>query len=509
MKLIFLKYVIFPNSTKITTMFFTTIVICSISLLYYYIHLCNVEIIFWNLLCEALGNNQFLSNGGDKENVDWEKRKYKICDTIANQISYGRIFTAVEVDNFPFMMDYFDKYYSSLDIHGIFIPKINTNKNNSNNNFSIYVTTLLNKYDKSIKIVPNLKGEKLTEAYTTLVKYYTNEDYTEISKTIKTFEDNGVDKVYMSYVKFILNYDIEENMPYVSFDCSAMFWSGYNYNLDTIMSPANNYNANEEELITDMEFNVQHLEEDGFMGARFTRNSIFNKKRFDIFVAHIKSGENERSEFERVNSIKSIIKIIDTVGNKNRIICMDSNTGKNYERSFKKGSVFNKKNEYMGMLNNFVSELYIKNNYFNNIIQSKDTMCFKMRAGSDQIDKNGEFMADTIDAILTPYYLTTNTFSPYQSIITDEEYKLIMSWRLDKKCRDAIKAECNNPKNMWQNDTNKNIVSDELVNILMDTKDSHSNEHYRSIVEEIFNKFYPNYDNASDHPMVGLSVNLS
>ena len=489
-------------------MFLTTIIICALSILYYYyINLYSVEVVFWNLLCEALGNNQFLSHGGDKENVNWNKRKYKICDTIANQINNGCIFTAVEVDNFPFMIDYFSKYYSSLNIQGIYMPKINTNKNNSNNNLSIYVSTLLNKYDNSIKIVPNLKGDKLTQAYSQLVKYYLNEDYKEISNTIKTFSDNCVDEVYMSYVKSTLNYDIDKNMPYVSFDCSAIFWSNNSFKLVTIMSPANNYNANKNHIMKQMEYNKQHMESDGFMGAQFTRNGIFNKP-FDIFVAHIKSGENERAELERVNSVKSIFKIINTVGNVNRIICMDSNTGENYEKSFNKGEVYGKKNEYLGDLDCFVSELYIKNNYFNNIIQSKDTMCFKMRAGSEQIEKNGEFMADTIDAILTPYYLTTNRFSPYKSIISEEEYKLIMNWRLNKKYRDAIKTECNNPENMWNNDTSENIISDNLVNVLMDTTDSQSNEYYHHIVEDIFNKFYPNFDNASDHPMVGVSVNL-
>ena len=33
-----------------------------------------------------MGYGEFMTNGGDTENIDWEKRKYKIADNIGSQL---------------------------------------------------------------------------------------------------------------------------------------------------------------------------------------------------------------------------------------------------------------------------------------------------------------------------------------------------------------------------------------------------------------------------------------
>ena len=131
--------------------FGTFIAIASTIFYYYYINISSIDIIFWNLLSEALGKKQFLTNGGDDINVDWNKRKNKICNKIAIQISKKGIFTCVELDNYPYVISYLKKNFKNLNIEGVYIPKINTKKNNSNNNLSIYITTLLNKHNSTNK----------------------------------------------------------------------------------------------------------------------------------------------------------------------------------------------------------------------------------------------------------------------------------------------------------------------------------------------------------------------
>ena len=139
---------------------------------YYYKKQNNVDIVFWNTLCEALGKNQFLTNGGDEKNIDWKIRKNLIVEQIYNNLSQGKIVSLVEVDNYPYLIYRLKQMNPDLIIQSFYTPKINVNKGNSNNNLSVYITTLLNKYNPNVKIVPNLKGDSLKKAYQSLKQFH-------------------------------------------------------------------------------------------------------------------------------------------------------------------------------------------------------------------------------------------------------------------------------------------------------------------------------------------------
>ena len=165
----------------------------------------------------------------------------------------------------------------------------------------------------------------------------------------------------------------------------------------------------------------------------------------------------------------------------------------------KKGPV-SKKGKEIGYLDTFLSGLLADNGYTNWIVQDKDTACFKFRAGSDQLKKNGVLMIDTIDAILSRKALCT-PFCPYKSPLTDDEYNLIMKWRNTPALRSLIKIVCDNED--WTTDITQNTFTEKFLSAL--SQDSHlSNED----VYNIFTKLYPNVDVASDHPMVGVSMSL-
>jgi hypothetical protein len=473
-------------------------------------------VVFWNILCEALGSNQFMTDGGDDINTTWDSRKEKICNKIADQIINGSIVTCVEVDNYPWMMNYFKTNFPYLNIEGVYMPKVDINKKLSNNNLSIYITTLLNKYDSNTEIVPNLTGEKRTNAYKQLVDFVNNDPNSNIS----TFESNYTSENYMKYIKHVINFPITKDMPYVSFDCSIILWSKNDYDIYNTILPENNYSPYTNGIVSSdssdslNKFNINHFESNGFMGARFNKTNVNNKfiGMFDVFVAHIKSGENETAEFERVKSFNRINHILKGIALHNHVLCMDSNSSNQYENKFNKNAIIkDKKGLILGSLDMFLSDKYEETNYNNNISKTKDTICWKMRAGSEQIDKNGELMADNIDVILTPKYLYSCMFIPYVSTLTYNDYYSIMKWRNNPLYRAAIKISCNNNNDLWGLDINKNTISFNLAKYLLDTdtypsdKNNCDNEN-TELVRNIFKKMYPNNINPSDHPMVGTTI---
>ena len=381
---------------------------------------------------------------------------------------------------------------------------------------SVYITSLLHKYDSSIEIVPKLKGDKLTEAYNKLIEFTQNDK----SNKLPSFESNAVSKDYMKFLSEILDIELTLDMPYVSFDCSVIFWSekyftkkeipGYVQSLSSISQSISHSITTKHKNI-----NNQHYDEDCFMGIRMINNKSNNE--FDVFVAHIKSGESSEAEYERVESIKKLLnnirpKVGIGVALNNHVLCMDSNTSELYQNNFNKSYIYDKKSgSLLGKLDKYANEIWKGYKYKNHIPQNKNTICWKMRAGSRQEDKNGAIMADRIDVILTPKHIFAKYFSPIHSNITDYDYKYIMAWRTNEKYRNAIKNEC--IQNKWENNNKNNKVSEELAEMLIDPEieNKYTNTDKTSVekVTDIFNKLYPNIYMPSDHPMIGAVIYFS
>ena len=182
--------------------------------------------------------------------------------------------------------------------------------------------------------------------------------------------------------------------------------------------------------------------------------------------------------------------------------CMDSNTSEQYHKNMELGYILDKKGEVLGLLYDYVNQFWETDNLKNNIKQTKDTICWKMRAGSRQEKKNGALMADRIDVMLTTKTIYTEQFIPYESKITEEDYNYIMEWRNTKYFRDTIKTEC--IESNWCNNTSENMFSDGFSNTLMKINGTSQDDK----LAEIIDKLYPNNDMPSDHPMVGTVMYL-
>ena len=68
---------------------------------------------------------------------------------------------------------------------------------------------------------------------------------------------------------------------------------------------------------------------------------------------------------------------------------MDSNTSKQYQDNMELGYIVDKTDEVVGILYDYLNQFWETDNMYNNIKQTKDTICWKMRAGSRQEKKNG------------------------------------------------------------------------------------------------------------------------
>lgn len=481
-----------------------------------------VDVCFWNCLSEALGYNQFLTNGGDSMNLDFDKRKYSIANRIFHQLRFKRIVALVEVDNYPWLITYLNEHYPEYNIKGFCCAKVDP-ISKSNTNLSIYVSSRLNKFDNNFEVTTKLKGDKLRSAYQKLVEMVENDLVGKIEHKIYSFKDQGASQNYIDCVSDIIGMNITMDMPYVSFDCSAIVWSANYFTAKKVLSNSNSYGVfsnkklNFEDQIT-FENSGFTMDDNGFFGVRFLKKAyvpFYSWFDFDVFVAHIKSGKKQIDEYRRVESTNEILTTVKTMGLKNHIICMDSNTCRSYRNEISKGEVKNKNDNIVGNLNYFFDEMLTYHHYMNIISPNKDTMCFKLRVDSGQNDKDGELMGVTIDAFIVPFTTHFKTFVPYNSNFTDEDYSIIKNWCNNSKYSNIFKNVCTGnhlafPR--WTKNIEDNVLTHEVAYELWKANENQTekldDEQVVKNVNKVLKKLLPNTSNPSDHPMIGCRIFL-
>lgn len=485
-------------------LYLSSLVIFFIYLYMNYKRLNSVELVFWNILAEGLALGQFITDGSDCVNVEWHIRFKKLCSEIKNQLRQGRIVCTVENDNVPAFMHYFRTECPDLDIQCEYTPKVDIRNGYKNSNLSLKVQAMRQEYDPTVEAVPNLKGKSLTEAYLKLVNAYRRENVELLHRRIQdgvdtparfaSFKDRHADKDYMEMMSKYLGMPLTEDMPYVSCDCGAIFWPNAQFNKLMKHSP-------DEHSI-------------GFTSLRFQRRTmsviedvLCKQQPFDISTAHFTSGEGASDELERVKEMEDIMGYIKKYSLSSHVFCHDSNTSEDYTCDMKKGIV--KKNEkVVGELTKFFVDVVDQHGWKNHIDETKETICFKMRGGSTscsakQRKKYGKLMADRIDRIATPKNQVCKMISLGQSPLTDDEFKLIKTWRRTEEYRDLIKIACTDEEQSWGQDAGKIVFSDKLLNALRVDRNL-SDE----AIINIFKKLFPSRYMASDHQMVAVQMEL-
>jgi hypothetical protein len=430
----------------------------------------------WNILADGLANGEFMTNGGDIINVDWNTRRSKILECIEQMLNICGFVVTIENDHFHYFLNELNKKFNN-EIGGVYYLEVNI-----------------------------VDGKPTTDKK----EFSSARKFRKMDSNI-TFLDEC--QAYAD--DFSSLYNLNANDSYISDDGIAIY---YNKNILEFVSVFDKtklnstdipiYGGNEQYFIS----NFKHIQS----------NSTIN-----ICSAHLSSGEEMNKEEERV---KKLTNIFCSLGNiPNVIILMDSNSSNLYESEYKK------LNNKFTTMNNLISQYDYKN-----LVITEYNECYKMRhAQGGQATKYGQLMFDTIDKILVknnmPAYEINNTFgfTKYPKFI----YDTILDWRTNSDKRNIIfkytaninnfKARPNylkqdvtdkngkllfemdaNIENRWGDDMNNNDTSGlaKLLNfkklIQYETLDPNLQ------IKEVFNQLYPNQHAPSDHPPIAVNIHL-
>jgi hypothetical protein len=165
------------------------------------------------------------------------------------------------------------------------------------------------------------------------------------------------------------------------------------------------------------------------------------------------------------------------------VILVDSNTSDLYRKDIEKTEV----NDAV------LVDSVIREEGFQNIIQSKHNECFKMRhARGAQQNKFGNIMFDAIDKILIKPEFCSNyecVKPSWVKTLPNEYYEEVLSWRTNENKRNELKTICCDRK--WGDDMTKNDVSGSEFD------------------KNIFLHLYPNQEMPSDHPPVMAEITFT
>ncbi len=454
----------------------------------------------FNLLANGLSMTagDFITEGGDSQSVDFNKRLPRLLGVLANMMEKCDILVTQENDIFFEILQHLQS--TNQHIRGYLTLKVNETKDvkagAAGNSRSIYIKTLINKIPgrKQFKVLPkfNPKGDDFgshEEAYTLLNKYKD-----EIKA--KTFlQMCGQNKIFAKALSNIYGRNIDD-----AYECDDGIGIYYKSNI---------VKCNEDNTIT---FNS-----DGYSVKNFVKNSM----NFRIIGAHLPSGESSKDELERIKIFNDILEL----KLENTIFVMDSNVSVGYEKEIRQQRVDAEKDKVelpkiiaknvtrinqlkalktrtvdeekeLGKLEDIPKKLEIAQGmkvstaflsdilYANNLVDAVDPRgyeCLKMRSMlGTQKDKKCIFMFDTIDKIL---YNPTEMIKIPTAYSRDEfgfmkydlhSYQKLMNIREN---RGPFKAICQK---------------------LEDTSDQ------KKIFtkEEMPESFYPNENAPSDHPPV-------
>lgn len=276
--------------------------------------------------------------------------------------------------------------------------------------------------------------------------------------------------------------------------------------------------------------------DNGFI-QKFMKDGI----EFNVLAAHLKSGERENDEISRVSQLTSLLDMC--IDKKNPIVVMDSNSSIHY-------------------VNGTLENIYgLFTNYgFYNLINELEKPCFKMRgADGDQPHKFAELMYDGIDKILVKNGVKASPckvkgepelrFLEYNSLIYRFRTVRILRERIsnwilnthnvfdtngklihkkatelrvssgqcvpiqDKESGEVLKFMSSDVSSRWGQDMTLNscigmanylkngIGDDEIVVHNLDVTDEQ--------LTRIFSYLCPNNEMCSDHPLVGVVVEIS
>lgn len=313
----------------------------------------------FNILAHGLSEGEFLSQGGDIESINWDKRRNKVINVLAEMLTICDVVVTQENDCFFDLLNSL-RNRTKINIEGIYCLKTNhiNGWTQLTHARALRTMNMLNLITGDTKQKNNNPNDPDHESH-----YTTLNELNKKSPKFLSFNDNC--GIYGQ--QFAQLYGRNGDDVHVSDDGIGIY-----------------YNPNMVCLQSQYDLNIHGIpiifNKDGWLGAIFKKQN----RLITVFGAHLPSGETVNDELKRIPILKEIL----SQANKYQypLIAMDSNNSIHYETQYDLSET---------------SLSLIKKYGFSDAVPNIGYECFKMRHNmGNQPKKFCLLMFDTIDKIL-------------------------------------------------------------------------------------------------------------
>jgi hypothetical protein len=321
------------------------------------------------MLADSLSNDGFICN--DPESIKWEVRGPKIVTLLSKCFDKGCDAVGVVECDHPFSI--LEQLQSEGRPIYATIQRVRSNKTNVNNGYNQFLERgfPLDKKNKVRVPVANPSITFMTEI---------TDDQDRDSIVTLMNSDRGNAELVPT---------LTENSSYVFDYCNVVFWN------PAIIDSSPAYP--ELNPASTRGYKCFIGKGDGGFIQRFDKNGVCVL----VLTAHLKSGEGEKEEGERVAALRPLLSVLSGVDNS--VVLMDSNSSQHY----KEGIPYNLDNVIEeGGFKKVLSDKCENSDHDEDHDEDDGLECFKMRAAvvkgklGSQPSKIGEFMFERIDQIL-------------------------------------------------------------------------------------------------------------
>ena len=365
----------------------------------------NIKVGFWNMLAVGLSNDGFVTE--NPESIDWAVRGPKVVAIIKQMFDDGYdVVSVVENDMFLYILEGLQT--EGRPIYGE-IQRIRSLKNTN----SAYTQWF--------------KQKTQTSSFQTFINNESDcEEFVRLMNIDKPSDGAP---------------DVSVTDPYLADHGNSIYWNPAKvYAVEPVFPEFNTTLTREHKYKCyigrgDNGFIQQFIKEynDGIIAE------------FNVLTAHLKSGEGAKEEQERVDTLTPLLQTMATLGNP--VVLCDSNSSREYRKAIDLETNVAKVIEDAG----FVDAIDAPGNR---------AQCVKMRGDTDQKQKAGELMCDTIDVILTKRGTKVQVIPVGGVQLYNQAHKTIMTQlRTDLESRQRVSKWVMNAE--YQCDANGDyVVSD-------------------------------------------------
>jgi hypothetical protein len=476
----------------------------------------NLKVGFWNMLAVGLSDDGFVTE--DPESIDWAIRGPKILAVLNRMFDEGYdVISVVENDMFLYILEGLQK--EGRPIYGE-IQRVR-NKKNVNNS---YTQWFKQGYEKKTN----------TRSFQNFIKNESDcEEFVQLMNGDKTSDGAP---------------DVSVSDPYLADHGNSVYWNPAKvYAVGAVFPEFNQANR---PLTRDYKCYIGRGD-NGYI-RKFIKEQDGEVTEFNVLTAHLKSGEGEKEEQERVDTLTPLLKEMAKLVNP--VVLMDSNSSIHYRRAID--------------IETNVAKV-IEDAEFVDAIDTPGNraQCVKLRGDTVQKQKAGELMCDTIDVLLTKRGTKVQVipvggvelYNPDHKTImtklrTDTEDRLRVSkWVMNAEYQcdasgDYVASDCehelrpsgfplvpiqnkektvtlkmmsSNRESRWGADAKTNVYKGFAKYLRSNESDSGflwrlytalwggSAELTDEVLESAFRGLYPNNNMPSDHPPIGAIVELA